>query len=180
MKHYLITGIAGTGKSAVGAELKRSGYAVLETDRVPENSTVYRRRYDKRTGSKSDYLRGSGWDELQHVEWRIDIDALRNELGGDGDEIRFVCGYANNWSDLKDVFEGIFLLEASSEVVKHRLLNRITGDWGRKHPEELRHVLETANSYNESIKKLGATVLDAEQPIDILAKKILHYIQHNK
>lgn len=180
MKHFLITGIAGTGKSAIGSELKRCGYTVVETDRVPENSTVFRHRYDKRTGNKSDYSRGSGWDELQHVEWKIDADFLRSELSDRSNDIRFVCGYANNWSELADVFDGIFLLEVSPETVRHRLLNRTSGDWGKKYPEELRHALETADTYNESIKRLGATVLDAEKPVSVLVNQIVDFVENQK
>lgn len=173
MKTYLITGIAGTGKSAVGTVLAQKSYYVLETDRVADNKLVYRGRYDVRTNEISQYTRGDGWQELQYVRWNIKLDVLRAELQAHASETIFVCGYANNWHELASDFDGIFLLEAKPQAIEHRLLTRTTGDWGRKHPEELKHALETARDYNRSIKGLGATVIDADQPLENVVSTIL-------
>lgn len=168
MKNYLITGIAGTGKSAVGDMLAQKGYWIIEIDRVDGNKLIYRTRYDVRTNEPSTFKRGDGWQELQHVRWCINADVLRKELQAHQNETVFVCGYANNWDELAQDFDGIFLLEANSKTIQDRLLTRTTGDWGRKYPEELQHALETAREYNESIEKLGATVIDAEQSLDTI------------
>lgn len=177
MKNYLITGIAGTGKSAVGDALLAKGYRIVETDRVSGNKIVYRQRNDSRNNQPSTYQRGDGWAELQHVRWQIDPDKLRPDLQRSDSEIQFVCGYADNWADFRDDFDGIFLLEAGPSIIRERLLTRVTGDWGRKHPEELRHAVETAQEFNNSIKLLGATVIDAEKPVDDIVAQILHSIK---
>ena len=176
MQNYLITGIAGTGKSTVGGALATRGYKILETDRVPDNSTNYRVQFDARTNEPSTYKRGDGWDELQHVRWNIKRDLLLRELNK-GAGLQFVCGYANNWDEFKEDFDGIFLLVASPSTTKDRLLHRTTGDWGKKHPEELKHALETAAEFNRSILGLGAVAIDAEQPIDSVVKNILETVE---
>lgn len=172
MKNYLITGIAGIGKSAVGEALKTKGYRILETDEIPGNKVIYRQRFDSRTGEESTFQRGNGWEELQYITWKVNPELLRPDLIGPEGETQFVCGYANNWDELKEDFDGIFLLEASQSTVEDRLLNRTTGDWGRKYPEELKHATETAQSYNNSVIQLGAIVLDAEKPIEDIVKQI--------
>lgn len=91
-------------------------------------------------------------NELQHVDWRVDRNKLLRDLDGPDNEVQFVSGYANNWQDFSDDFDGIFLLEVSKSTNERQLLNRTVGDWGRKHPEDLRHALETASEFNNSLK----------------------------
>lgn len=176
MKNYLITGIAGTGKSAVARELHKASYRILETDNVEGNRTIYRRRYDKRSGELSKFQRGDGWQELMHVMWHIDASELAKDLVGPDNDVQFVCGYANNWNEMKSHFDAIFLLVADAATIEDRLLNRKTGDWGRKHPEELKHALETARQYNEEMMKIGAIPIDAHQPLDSITKQIISRI----
>lgn len=180
MSNYLITGIAGTGKSAVGETLARHGYDVIETDRVDSNQVVYRHRIDVRTQEPSEFQRGEGWDALRYVRWRVSADTLRNAIQDTNGRVRFVCGYANNWDELAGDFDAIFLLEAKPETIKDRLLNRVTGDWGKKYPEELKHALETATEYNESIRKLGAIAIDADKSLDYVVTTILNAINQNQ
>jgi adenylate kinase family enzyme len=180
MKNYLITGIAGTGKSTVGELLAEKGYRVMEFDGSPSDKILfrlpYRQRYDRRTDEVSQFVRGSGWEELQHVDWRVDRQKLLPELEGPDDQIQFVCAFANNWTEFKADFDGMFLLEVDSSTVEQRLLTRTSGDWGRKHPEELRHVIETAAHFNKSLEDLGAVIINAELSVDEVVTKILSSI----
>lgn len=176
MRNYLITGIAGTGKSRVSNELAKKGYRVIEFDGFPEEGIVFRKyrdRFDRRTGERSTYERGSGWNELQHVQWKVDRDMVLTDLLGPHDAIQFIAGYADNWAEFKDDFDGIFLLRANSETIKERLLTRTSGDWGRRHPEEMKHALETAESFNSSVRGLGAISIDAERPVDEIVDAII-------
>lgn len=177
MKNYLITGTAGSGKSTICEALANRGYRVLEFDGAPSEKVIfrkeYRKKFDKRTGQPSSFARGNGWDELQYVDWRVDRDKLLPDLEGPDGDIQFVSGYANNWQDFRNDFDGIFLLEVSRSTTEKRLLNRTAGDWGRKHPEELRHTLETASEFNNLLKKHGAISINAEQPVEEIVNYIL-------
>ena len=177
MKNYLITGTAGSGKSTVSEALADKGYRVLEFDGAPSERIIfrkeYRQRFDRRTNQPSGFVRGSGWGELQHVEWRVDRDRLLPDLEGPDSEIQFVSGYANNWQDFTDDFDGIFLLEVGQSIIEQRLLARTVGDWGRKHPEELQHAIETASAFSDSLKQLGAVAINAEMPVDEIAAHII-------
>ncbi len=176
MKNYLITGISGVGKSAVGEAIATGGYRVIEFDGTPGLGVEYmpyRSRYDVRTSQPSDFVRGDGWDALRYVEWHVDRERLLSELQEGNDRAQFVCAYANNWHEFRDDFDGIFLLEAPSSVIEARLLTRTSGDWGRKHPEELIHALETAVSFNQQLRQLGAACLDATEPVNVIVNKIL-------
>lgn len=180
MRNYLITGIAGTGKSTVSEELAHRGYRVIEFDGQPSGNIVfrkYRQKFDKRTEQPAAYVRGSGWEELQHIVWKVDPALLRPDLKGPDDAIQFISGYADNWSEFKDDFAGIFLLETKPSVIEERLLTRTSGDWGRQHPEELKHAIDTAQSFNDSLRRLGASTLDAEMSITEIADQILSDIK---
>ncbi len=180
MKNYLITGTAGTGKSAIGEVLVSKGYRVLEFDGNSKSTVIlkeYRQRFDTRTNQPSEYKRGDGWDEIQYVKWKVDADKLRSELQGSENEVQFVCGYANNWGELKNDFDGMFVLVASPDTIKSRLLNRTSGDWGQKHPEELKHAVDTAQDFNNTMIGLGAIAISAEQPINDIVSEIIENIQ---
>jgi len=152
MKNYLITGTAGTGKSAVGEALCLKGYRVIEFDGYPRNGVIYkdyRQKFDRRTDKPTKYQRGDGWSVLRHIDWRIDRSKLIPDLKGNADEVQFVCGYANNWEELKEDFDGIFLLDVDPTIIANRLLTRTTGDWGRSYLEEMRHATETDAEYKK-------------------------------
>jgi hypothetical protein len=114
---------------------------------------------------------------LQYVDWRVDRELLLPDLEGPENQIQFISGYANNWHDFKDDFDGIFLLEVGQSIIEQRLLNRTSGDWGRKYPEELQHAIETVADFNDSIKQLGATAMNAEAPVDEIVAGILTIIE---
>jgi adenylate kinase family enzyme len=181
MKNYLITGIAGTGKSTVGEALAEKGYRVMEFDGSPSDRVIfkqqYRRTFDKRTDQLSGFVRGSGWQELQHVEWRVDRHKLLPDIEGPEDQVQFICAYADNWREFRSDFDGIFLLEVGQPIIEQRLLNRTSGDWGRKHPEELKHAIETAAKFNYSLKQLGAITINAEAPVGEIVDQILKQIK---
>ncbi|MEO5948873.1 MAG: AAA family ATPase [Candidatus Saccharimonas sp.] len=177
--NYLITGIAGTGKTTVGECLASKGFSVIEFDGFPsENISLnldLRKHFDKRTGELSGFVRGSGWDELQHVEWKVDHEGLMTQLDREKAEINFVSGYADNWPEFKNDFNGIFLLTTSPSIIEQRLANRVNGDWGRIHPEELKHALDTAEEFNSSILELGAIAIDTNQSVDDIASQIISH-----
>jgi uridine kinase len=175
-RNILITGIAGSGKSTVCEELAAMGYRVIEFDGSPSKNIIhrdYRKKFDRRTGRPALYERGSGWESLQHIDWKIDRDLLLSDLHNSSGDMQFFSGYANNWSDFANDFDLIILLETEPDVIKRRLLSRTTGDWGRRHPEEMRHALETVEDFNESVKKLGAITIAANQSVREVVTQIL-------
>ena len=180
MKNYLITGIAGTGKSTIGEVLVRKGYRVIEFDGFPSDGVILRKygtKFDRRTNQPSGYKRGDGWEELQYVNWRIDREQLLPDLQGPSGLVQFICGYADNWEEFRNDFDKIFLLEVDPATVAKRLLSRSSGDWGRKYPEGLKHATQKAKEFNNSLVRLGATSINADANVDEIVAIILKSIE---
>jgi hypothetical protein len=73
------------------------------------------------------------------------------------------------------IFNQVFVLQTSLETLKHRLQIRTSNDFG-KDPIELAHILEHFDPSGDYWRELGATVINADQPIKQVADDILAHI----
>jgi broad-specificity NMP kinase len=113
----LVTGMSGTGKSTVLAELARRGYRVVDTD-------------DDGWSEDVPLPDGSGVEHL----WREDL--MSALLAQDGDETLFVSGCTSNQSSFYDRFDAVMLLTAPTEVLLERLATRTTNPFGKDRRSE--------------------------------------------
>jgi dephospho-CoA kinase len=99
----LVTGMSGTGKSAVLDELSRRGHQVLDTD-------------------------DPGWivvaDEPGGPERLWDLDRVERLIRGHHTGWLFVAGCVPNQRALYDLFDAVVLLSAPPEVVMARVSDR--------------------------------------------------------
>jgi shikimate kinase len=113
VRRVLITGMSGTGKSSVIAELSALGYKAVDTD--------------------------DGWCEPQadgRQRWRED--AIRALLAAEDTGILFVAGCEENQAKFHSQFDHIVLLSAPIEVLTQRLATRTNNPFGKSAPEFLR------------------------------------------
>jgi adenylate kinase family enzyme len=110
VKHVLITGMSGAGKSALLDELAARGYRTVDTDYGDYHETV-----------DGEWL------------WREDrIDALLSEEGAG---LLFVQGTTRNQVKFYSRFEHIVLLSAPAEVLVERLTKRTNNPYGNDSAE---------------------------------------------
>jgi hypothetical protein len=105
MRNYLITGISGSGKTAVGKELMERGYMVCQADDalvVPGTP-------------------GWNWDRDRLADW------LRRP------GFVFVCGGADNQDVLTSLFRKVFVLRVADAVATRRLQGRASGPASPSH-----------------------------------------------
>lgn len=115
MKRVLLTGMSGTGKSSVTAQLLARGYTAIDTD--------------------------DGWGELQpdgRQRWRED--AISALLAREDVPVLFVAGCEENMAAFLPQFDHVVLLTAPVETLLERLATRTNISFG-KAPEELRRFL---------------------------------------
>jgi broad-specificity NMP kinase len=164
-----VTGISGSGKSAVCTELERRGYRAFQSDDLA-------RFYNNHTGEPlTEYLsaehRTDEW-RAQHT-WKLQrdvVEALRKESGG---ELTFLCGTAANDADeLWDLFDRVFALTLDEATLRHRITTRTHNDYG-KNPGEFASLLEWQKTAADDYTKLGATLVDATQPLKNVVDTIL-------
>lgn len=98
MSAYLITGLPGSGKTAIGCELQAMGYTVIHADEEI---------VDPRAG------------------WNWDPGKLNRRLVRTPPV--FVCGGADNQADFFERFRKVFVLQVPEAVMQRRLASRGTG-----------------------------------------------------
>jgi dephospho-CoA kinase len=141
----LVTGMSGTGKSTVLAELGRRGHRVVDTD-------------------------AGGWIDETGPEplWREErIAALLDEhVGGP----LFLAGTVANQGAFYPRFDAVVLLSAPAEVVLERLATRATNDFGKS--DEEREMILDDLSWVEPLLRAGATAeIDTRRPLeDVVAE----------
>src|SRR5687768_16065016 len=117
MKVFL-TGIAGTGKTTVLAELQKRGYVVIDLD-----ATGMCRWKNTATGERTEYGpdgRDQKW--LNEHEWCCDVPTLKKLLSCmREDKDVFVAGFVDNIEEVVREFDKVFILVAADSAVKERL-----------------------------------------------------------
>jgi dephospho-CoA kinase len=136
----LVTGMSGTGKSTVLAELGRRGHSVVDTD-------------------AGEWIDETGPEPL----WREDrIGALLDERG---DRATFVAGTVANQGRFYPRFDAVVLLSAPADVILDRLATRVTNDFGKSDAE--RENIRDDLSWVEPLLRAGATAeIDTRRPLE--------------
>ena len=167
---YLITGVAGTGKSTLAKELRRRGYAAYDTE---EGFSYY---IDKRTGERCAYPKQPSQEWYDSHERVFDEKILMNLMKKHADEPLFIASITANQAKFYPQFDKIFLLSAPDEVVTHRLGTRTNNYFGR-HPLDLQRVVGRHEQFDDELKAIGAIVIDSTRPIETVADEILKIIK---
>lgn len=170
---YLITGVAGTGKSTIAEELSRRGYAAFDAD---AGFSYY---VDKETGERFDKPDEPSFEWYAKHERVFDEAVLENLFQDYQGEALFLCCITANQSKYYDQFDKIFLLTADDETIMSRLKMRTNSDFG-KHPIDLHRVLSGRTDFDESVKKAGAAVIDSTQPFEQVVEQILNQVNDSR
>jgi len=148
----LVTGMSGTGKSSVLAELERRGHRVVDTDyggwcvEVPLAE-----------GSGSELV----WDEER-------IGALLDEQD---EPTLFIQGCVSNQGRFYSRFDAVVLLSAPLEVILERVATRDTNDYGKSDAERAEIVRYHANV--EPLLRAGVTAeIDTRKPLAEVADEL--------
>jgi RNase adaptor protein for sRNA GlmZ degradation len=139
MTAILITGMSGSGKSTVLAELTTRGFRTVDTD-------------------YGEWIDESGGERL----WRVDrIDAL---LAESSDGPPFVAGTVANQGRFYPRFAEIVLLSAPMPVLLDRIATRTTNPFGRTAAQRARIIADTEAI--EPLLRARATVeIDTRAPL---------------
>lgn len=163
---YLITGVAGTGKSTLAKQLRGLGYAAYDTE---EGFSYY---IDKQTGERCAYPKQPSQEWYDGHERVFDEQVLMNLFKKHANETLFICSITANQAKFYSQFDKIFLLSAPNDVITHRLGTRTNNYFGR-HPLDLARVIGRHQQFDDELKAIGALVIDSTQPIETVAKTII-------
>lgn len=145
MPVVLVTGMSGTGKSAVLVELARRGRRVVDTDEAG---------YAEEVPSRDP----GGREQL----WREDRIAALLDRHADG--VLFLAGCAANQGLFYPRFDAIVLLSAPVDVILERVATRTANDFGKTDVERERILHDLATV--EPLLRAGATAeIDTRAPL---------------
>src|SRR6186997_2666673 len=149
MSRVLVTGMSGTGKSSVLAELGRRGYRVVDTD-------------DPGWREYREYAKPS--NDVHRGEWLWVEDRMAELLASDDGRSLFVQGCVRNQSRFYDRFDAVVLLSAPADVILDRITRRKTNDYG-KAPVERAMILDDLARVEPLLRASCTHELDASRPL---------------
>lgn len=139
MKRVFLTGMSGTGKSTLIAELAARGYGAVDADYGLSE-------------------RGPDGD------WRWREPLIRRLLATEDADVLFLSGCATNQGKFYPQFDLIVLLSAPAEVILARLAGRTTNPYG-KTPAERAEVLENSRTVEPLLRRGAGLELDTSRPL---------------
>jgi dephospho-CoA kinase len=159
MKRILITGMSGTGKSSVIAELAARGYKAVDADGPAYSEWV-------EVSGDTSALGSAEWGARDWV-WREDrVQAL---LFTEDANLLFVSGCAANMGKFLPQFDHVVLLSAPAEVIVERLATRTTNAYGKR-PGEAARTLELMQTIEPRLRRVADHEIDASAPLgDVVA-----------
>jgi dephospho-CoA kinase len=164
VQKVLLTGMSGTGKSAVIHELAARGYKAIDTDADEWCEWVNVAADDGRPGATA----GPDW------VWRED--RIRRLLSTDDAEVLFVSGCKTNQGKFYPQFDHIVLLSAPADVLLERLATRTTNPYG-KIPEELARILRHVQTVEPLLRSAASLEVDTSVPVEEVVEAILGVVR---
>lgn len=170
-KIYYITGVSGTGKSTVTKELNKRGVFAIDQDSKEYGLCSWK---NNKTMKDARFEYGIGKDFLEANDWYCDIEKLKQILD-ENKNIAFVCGVSANQDRYLNLFDKVFLLQCSPEVLIKRIDGREDHQFG-KDPSEKEHILNWYGEFEKNLINKGAITINNNNSIDIVVDEILKNI----
>lgn len=148
MKRILLTGMSGTGKSSVIAELRARDYPAVDMDEP-------------------------GWSEhASDGDWLWREDRVQDLLERAAGDVLFLSGCATNQGRFYPWFDAIVLLSAPVAVLIARLTTRTNNPYGKR-PEELAAVLGYVETVEPLLRRGATHEIDTCLPLDQVVAEVL-------
>lgn len=169
----LITGVSGSGKSSICAELNNAGYETYDLDSMSDVAIMIDRQ-TKQPVLKIDHHNDA--KKIQEMDWIYQEDKLRTLIADQKNEIAFYCGIPSNLNEILPMFSKIILLSVTNpDIIRQRLTNRTSNDFG-KSKEVQEWVLAGKDKLEKELREKGAILVSAEIDLSDTTKTIIEII----
>jgi broad-specificity NMP kinase len=172
MKVVLVTGVSGSGKSAVARRLTAMGRDAISMDADDQLAAWH----DIATGARAPRPEAPDAAWLAGHEWRWDsdrLDAVIADARTAGVDVLFLCGLAANALQLADRFDACLLLEIDRTTMTQRLNKPSRGNVYGRTPASHDHALAAYDAYVAAWRRYGAVTIDATESLDTVAGDVL-------
>ena len=176
----LIAGASGSGKTTLMKYFKRHGENVLDGSTDGIGIWVDANGNPRGKPTKSEWAKREGFD------WRWDLNALKRELQRYKNKELYAFSDAANLHEVMALFEDLYWLNASDELILSRLYKRAKGKSQKVHgktygatEEQREYVLRKLRSNNVWASKSGFKLIDSaltpKELFDIITKKHINH-----
>lgn len=162
MKRVLITGISGTGKSAVIRELSVRGHEAVDLDTPAWSHWVTARP-------------GDGLTPAEGRDWMWQEERVRALLSAPREKTLFVSGCAENMHELYPLLDRIFLLSAPIDTIMAWLAERNIRGYGRT-KEERTKIAALIATIGPLLRQAAHHEIDTSGPVLITVDRILSLV----
>lgn len=168
MALFYVTGLSGSGKSAVRGELLARGYAARGVD-----EDGYADWVSRATGAVADFdpeVDFHAWCRAH--DWVLSaerIAALRAEARA---QPVYLCGGGNGAREVWHMFDRVVALIIDVPTLRRRIAADRPGRYGQA-PGELAALMGWHGGYEASHRRLGAVTVDATQPLAQVVDDVL-------
>ncbi|TWT02001.1 AAA family ATPase [Reyranella sp. CPCC 100927] len=162
MKRVLITGMSGTGKTAVIRELAARGYRAHDLDTPEWSEWVDADPSDDLTPG-----RGKDW------VWRED--RVRALLSAPGEGLLFISGCAGNMGRLLPLIDVVILLSAPVDTLMERLAARSADGYGHTAAERAK-VADLVAVVEPLLRETSDHEIDTRRPVHVTVDDIVRLV----
>ncbi len=159
----LITGMSGTGKTAVTTELKARGFAAIDLD----------------TPAWSHWVAAAPTDGLTPADgrdWVWQEERVRALLSAPQDGVLFISGCAENMHRLYPLIDRIFLLSAPIDTIMARLEKRAADGYGHT-AEERAKITELIATIEPLLREAAHHEVNTGGPTTETVDRILRLLE---
>jgi len=147
VKRVLITGMSGTGKSAIVAALAAHGNKAIDTD--------------------YGYCKSAA-----DGEWIWNEELVQELLSSEDADVLFIAGCASNQGKFYDQFDLVILLSAPAELMVERIKSRAGNDFG-KSPVELAKVLGDLETVEPRLRAGADSEVRTDRPLEVVVEDVV-------
>lgn len=171
MKKIFITGVSGTGKSAVAHILNSKGIFAISIDETPGLCSWK----NKVTGEVVNFEAELNKEFIEKYDWICDEEILYKLINTNQQTV-VVVGIASNQNNFLNSFDKILLLQCKPETFIQRMINRKDNNFGKdKSAQE--HILSFYKKFENDLLDRGAISINSENPIDEVVDNIIKEVK---
>lgn len=165
--NILITGVSGSGKTSIAAELNKLQYDALNMDNIEGLCSWV----NLATGKSEPDNRENDPNWLETHDWYWDKDKLVELLRQTVNT--FYCGSSGNQDQFYSLFRKVILLEMDSELIRERVLNSSRDHSYGQMPGEMETILGYFEKFQDDVIRAGAVVINARKPLDEIVSLVI-------
>jgi len=165
--NVLITGVSGSGKTTIAAELVKRGHDARNMDAIEGLCSWV----NLATGKSEPDNREKDPDWLVTHDWYWDRNRLFELLSESKNT--FFCGSSGNQAEFYSMFGKVILLEMDAKLIKERVLNGNRDHSYGRMPGEMDAILGYFEDFQDGAKAAGAVVINAGNPLANVVELVL-------